>query len=354
MSPQQFGPPEGADRFDPRFDVNARYDAASEGPIELHADTRCVYRLAFAAIDTAGCPEPLRIGRVGIRLLAGPVRTTKTVIQQRMPPPLVFDKHMETGVAVGMGRMLLLCEIEDRVDGDLNFKIDTWRDEIVATVGLLTAVLDERLAREEILEDVLIFDPDGTHGATVDWTRFLRHFYPREINTDDRASLAQLEGTDLTHGGGALGTACRYYRKGTLEVPPDSVVHFWTALKALRRRSEKAVGGVERLVAEAGLRGPPEVSIRDLWKLRNAVVHEGASEHPLLHEGHYLLEALVRGLIRYRAGVGTNPTSWPLPVNQAVFPHTPDVGIPGDWIAAQTVFHEDGLPPARPAAPPRT
>lgn len=138
MSPGETEPRGSDDRFDPRFDVTVGYDAASEGPIELHSDTQCVYRVAFAAVDTRGFPESLRVGRVSICLVAGPLRTTKTSIQQRMPPPLVFDKHMETGMAVGQGRMLLLCEIEDRVDGDINVKMDIWRDEIVATVGLVS------------------------------------------------------------------------------------------------------------------------------------------------------------------------------------------------------------------------
>lgn len=334
------------DRFHARPEAVGRYDEVSQGPIDLQ-ETKCVYRLGVAAVDVDGFPSGAQIGPVKVFLIPGPVRTQRTEVQQRKPPPLVFDKRMER-VEVGRGRMLLMCEIEASLGSNVAARMSDWHQACQTAVGLLAAVLDDRLAGDTLLEDVLILDPCGTHMGTIDRIAYVRDFFPREITSVDAANIVRLGGLELQSGesGSGLATAARYYLKGVSERLPDSIVYFWTALEALAQPGEKPVRAVERLIREAGLREPEgdDVSVGRLYGLRGQVVHRAENQDPLLEKGHLFLEALLRGLLRHRTGMRLMETSWPLLANQ---PRIEADGrpIPGDWVAAQTVWHDD-LPPA--------
>ena len=77
-----------------------------------------------------------------------------------------FDKWMYTGIPVGEDRPLSVCQIEDAFPtispGD---QFEHWRDEALAALGALAALLDERVAQEFIFEDAVVFDPSGDRAA---------------------------------------------------------------------------------------------------------------------------------------------------------------------------------------------
>lgn len=341
-------PAEAPDRYSPDQEAALRFDDVSQGPLALEGNP-CVFRLGLSAVDVPSFPPHLLVGRVRVSLVAGPLRTQRTEIQQRCPPPLVFDKHMIGGADVAVGRMVTLFEIEDALGPDVATQLGEWRLESLQAAGLVAAVLDDRLTGEVLLEDVLLLSPSGDHVATIDGHEHVRHFFPRRVESGDRENLDLLAGIDLrsTSADPGLATASRYYAKAIRERPPDSIVSFWTALEALADAGEKPVAAVERMLSEAGLRKPEndDVSVGRLYGLRGQIVHKAVRQHPLIPQAHYMLEALLRGLLRKRIGMPIRRTSWPIQVDAPRM----DTGepIPGDWVAAQTHWHDGELPNPR-------
>jgi hypothetical protein len=299
-------------------------------------------------VDVDGFPESFCIGAVHVHLVAGPVRTQRTEIQQRKPPPLVFDKHMDSAVLVGVGHMMTICELAGTLTEDIASQMDEWRQTCLEALGLVVAVLDDRLKGVQLFEDVLLFDGRGTHAATIDRVEYRRHYFPRRVESVDAANLEAIRRRGGASADPGVSTAVRYYLRGVDERPPDSIVHFWTALEALAEPTEKPVAGVERMLAEAGMSvpGANDVSVGRLYGLRGEIVHNATLVHPLLPDAHYSLEALLRGLIRHRLGLQLAETTWPIWVHQ---PLLVDDGssVPGDWVAARTDWHESRLPSPR-------
>jgi len=75
----------------------------------------------------------------------------------------------------------------------------TWRDEALAAIGLLVALLDERIAQQQIFEDVVLFDEQGGPLAALDVRRNIRTFQSANIvMRQHRDAIAQLEAVDLS------------------------------------------------------------------------------------------------------------------------------------------------------------
>ncbi|HEX6153237.1 MAG TPA: hypothetical protein VFZ19_06925, partial [Solirubrobacterales bacterium] len=284
------------------------------------------YRVIFRSMRMPGFPQSIDIGGVCIAQTAGPVWTQKTDIRQSPGWRPVYHKRMRR-FPVGDGEDLTVCTIPVRLGPDLRPRdLEQWHSQAHAAVGIAVAVFDERLAIEQLGEDLVILDEFGMGETAADQVVRVREYPPvNRVSPAHRRALAKLESLDLSRPA-PLNAATRWYLRAAQEGPtPDAVVSLWIALEALskppygtklssalRRRSD--VEWVEHAVREAG--GDPNVdpTIGRLAGLRAQIVHGGIEQPKLLREGFYTLEASARLLIRHQLEIGVG---WQLCPNRA-------------------------------------
>lgn len=194
-----------------------------------------------------------------------------------------------------------------------------------AIAGSIAAVLDERVAQELLLEDLLVFGARDTAAVAVaDHVTRLRTFQSaNRMLKEHSAGLKALGNAVDFEGENPVVAAARWYlRAAQLGPVADAIVFFWIALEALAKppygtklsaaqRHLSDVDWVEDAIREAGVQ-PTDVSptVGRLAGLRAEIVHGGAEHPALLSEGYYALEQLVRLLLRHRLDIA--PYGWPL------------------------------------------
>jgi hypothetical protein len=272
-------------------------------------------------MDVPGLPTVVKIGPVEITQHAGPIWTQHTYIRQRPGWRPHYDKTMHQGyLQVGEGLQLTLAELPVVVPRSQHIQgaLAQWRDQVLAAVSILSALLDERVAQRELLEDFIVYDSTGSRPwASVDTGVRVRDFLPKKrVLSQKRQLLDQLAAFDLSQDRAELG-AGRWYLRAVQSGPtPDAVVFLWIAIEALAPPTGKGdtrtdVRRVEDALAEAGVALEQlELSIGRLAGLRADVVHKGIDQPELLYAGFYELEALTRLLLRHRLGVVQG--AWPL------------------------------------------
>jgi hypothetical protein len=198
-----------------------------------------------------------------------------------------------------------------------------WRDESLAALAFVVAVLDERIAQEVLAEDLLLFDEGGAPKGAADHVAQVRAFIPSQrVIRQHREVLDALRELDPAESSPLVAAARWYLRAAQSGVTPDAVVFMWIALEALTKpvygtKLSKTqmrlsdVDWVERGLRDAGL-DPTAVdpSVGRLAGLRAEIVHGGVESPSLLRDGYYTLEVLVRLLLRHRLGVGV--LGWPV------------------------------------------
>lgn len=290
---------------------------------------RAVHRMAFRGMEVPGFPSELRIGATRVVQARGPIWTQVTSIRQEPGWRPVFHKSMRY-VAVGEGENLTVCNRDVTVPEDLTQAMEVWRGSTLALMSFVVAVLDERIAQRLILEDLLIYDTRGTDviGVADHLTRVRTFQAANRMLEQHRRALESLVRKVDPVAENPVVSAGRWYLRGAQLGPvADAVVFFWIALEALAKpqygtnltpeqRRLSDVNWIEQAVGEAGV-DPQHVSpsIGRLAGLRAEVVHGGVEQPPLLSEGYYTLERLVRLLLRERLGV--NPFGWPLAPDQS-------------------------------------
>lgn len=139
-----------------------------------------LFRIAFAAMEIPGFPaDGALVGRVRLYQTPGPIWTQRTFVKQRPGWRLRFDKTMHAGwIAMGDDLHITLCALEVTVPVEgLSISFGEWRDECLAAVGLVTAALDDRIAQDELLEDLVVFDESRSVAiAAVDRESAIRHY----------------------------------------------------------------------------------------------------------------------------------------------------------------------------------
>jgi hypothetical protein len=300
-----------------------------------------VYRIAFASVPIAGIPEEMRIGGVEIHRAVGPLLTQRTEIRQRHGLPIVYDKVMHREIEVGRNAVLTVCQMREPIPKQPSVRIAELRDRAFAAVGVLAAVLDDRVAIEEVLEDI-IFMAAGVPIAPGDARLGLRSFLPFDVGDEERASIEALSTLDI-EGVTQISQAARYYVRAAQQGPvADSIILLWIALEALTPHRTTSPKTVEEMLLFAGF-DPQflDISVGRLAGLRADLVHKGEADPELVRAGYYRLEAIVRALLRRATGTSS---AWPPILNPAVFG---EQGTAIDRQAAMrsTVWHENELPP---------
>lgn len=282
-----------------------------------------LYRMAFAAMPVPGFPSEVRIGSARVIQTPGPVRTQRTYVLQRPGWRRNYDKTMhQAWLEVGEGLHLTLCILDVTVpNSPLATAFAVWRDQALAAVGLVATVLDERIAQEVLLEDLVVFDQTGTHAeAAVDLEARIRAFSPlTQVFSAHRTTLAGLATVDLSADDPTL-VAARWYLRGAQAGPTaDGVIALCTAIDSLASsKTSFSVPAIEQAIAEAdGDVDSLRVNVRQLARLRGEILHDGREQPDLLNDGYYVLEWIARLLLRHRRGLHDDQAMWALEPGQS-------------------------------------
>ena len=280
-------------------------------------------------------PREVLVGSARICQTIGPIRTQIVDIQQRPGRRPTHDKKM-LHVEVGDGLPVTLCEIPVMIPERQAIAIEMrgWRDQALAAVGILASILDERVAQEHILEDVVVLDETGIPFGALDVPTNVRTYQSANIVMNQhRQAIERLKSIDLANNDPGL-AAVRWYLGAAQAGPvPDSIVALWIALEALTRpaganKSFDEVKGVENALQGAVPGLNPQLDLEPnigrLYGLRSDVVHKGMEDPPLLREGYYTLEMIVRLLLRHHFGIGVY--AWPARVDE------PNLRSPWRWL----------------------
>lgn len=285
----------------------------------------CLYRLGFVAMEVPGLPDDLIVGGVHIRQSHGPEYTQGTAIIQRPGLRVRYEKHMEGGnVVVGSHLLLTIGELYTIVPADVHLDraMAQWHDRVLASLAAVAIVLDERIAHTPVLEDVLIDQGQDRH-AIVDRAVNLREYSPaNKVGSEETEVLSLLSRPSLSDPGPAS-AAARWYLRGAQAGPTaDGAVFMFIALEALvaprpgknkKSFEVKAVkAGIEKAGGDASSIRP---SVGHLAGLRADLVHHGKEQPPLLYEGFYALEWIVRLLLRDQWKID-HAKAWPLAVQE--------------------------------------
>lgn len=277
-----------------------------------------IYRLGFKAMLVDGLPERFTFGGAVIQHTMDPVTTNRTLIVQQPGLGVEWVKTREEGVEIEAGVPKCVVHVPFDVSENLVVDFSAMRQHALGVVGALAALLDERIAQEELFQDTLLLDPQtDEHVTTVDARLQVREFRPRVFSeTEEQAVNNHQLSTDISP---ATTVAARWYLKGAQTGPTlDSIVFFWVAIEALiPQGGKKTDKQVEEALKNAGIDPSTlPVSVGRLYGLRADIVHKGLEDPPLLREGHYVLETIVRTLIRDSMNAAT---TWP-----------PEAGL-NDW-----------------------
>jgi hypothetical protein len=263
------------------------------------------YRLGLRVlVPVPGLPANLDIAGARAAIVRGPVRAQHTNLRQRYGLPIVFDKHM-TRERVGDGEFVLLLSLERAVSdvAVVEQSVAKWRAVAEGAAGSLTALLDERVAGEPLLEDVVLLR-NGKAVAAADVRERVRAFLPLDVTTQDRRGLEQLADLRFEEGSG-VARAARLLRRASLEGPTaDAYVMLFVAAESVLKSRQPSKREFDEALSDAGL-NPDGLPLHTglLIGLRGQIVHEGLEDHEHLRMAFYEMEAIVRILIRRAAGL---------------------------------------------------
>lgn len=300
-----------------------------------------IYRLGLRVlVPIPGLPASFRVADIDVELVDGPVLAQQTQLRQRHGFPLTFDKHMSRR-PVGGGEQILLLSKRYAVTTmvEVEGSMLAWRAAAEGAAGALASVLDERIAGEVLLEDVVLQNTGRTVGA-ADVRERVRTFLPLEVTALDRPALAALADLDLTESG--VGRAGRLLRRATLEGPTaDAYVMLFVAAESVLETRQPSKREFDAVLEEAGI-NPHGLPLHTglLISLRGQIVHEGLEDHERLRIAYYEMEAIVKILIRRAAALdgGWWPAHGP-----AAYAADFDARSATSF-ARRTEWHTDGLP----------
>lgn len=302
-----------------------------------------IYRLGLHCLPVPGLPVETTVDDVVVQFVRGPVRAQRTQIRQRHELPFVFDKRM-TRAEVGENEMIAVFSIrETPVPDALDQAFDRWRARGLAAAGLITAVLDERIAADELFEDAVFFR-DGAFIGAADLRSLVRTYMPFEVNAADRYAIDQLRSLSLSETSD-VARAARLYRRAALEGPSaDAYAMLWVAAECFSGHSSPSRKDIERALMDAGL--APEslpLHVGLLINLRGKVQHHGLETDDRINTAFYEIEAVVRALIRQHADLRGG--WWPAADNPAAFVEPFDHALAALQGPGVTHWHQDRLPP---------
>ena len=284
-----------------------------------------VYRLGFASMQVTGMPARLNIGRVSVEHVIGPVESQQTTIVQEPGFQPTFVKWMEHPL-VGAGQPLTIYSMKVVLPADINGALGMWRSEALAVAGFLAMMLDERMAQEQMLEDLSVLAPINGVNVRIDVQRQVRTFEPTHPWFDAfEVDLGRFAAPDVSP---RLHAACRWYHRAVTAGPTaEGFVLLWVVMECVLPapaggQSRNEVREIEAALQRADPTLDPSAmnpSLGRLSGLRAKIVHQGLEVDPMIADGYYTLEAVTRLLLRHEFAV---TQGWPY------FPATPMLAEP--------------------------
>ena len=312
----------------------------TEGDAGASLADQVIYRLGLKRLAIPGLPRMVGVGEVEIHFVVGPIRTQHTVSRQRPGLPFVFDKHMRRAVPVGENDLLTVCQLKRDVPSDIGSTVNEWRSTVRSALGLLCATLDERIAGEQMFEDLMLL-AGGEPIAGGDVHTEVRTFMPFDVTDGDREALARLGDQDLALERD-VARAAGYYWRGVSEGPsPDGLLWLWLAVDALAKTRKTQKQAIASALAEVGFDLDwLQVELGRLVGLRGNVAHGRNDDPELLRAGYYDTEGIARALIAGSADIAGWPamptaTAFPVPLGPRLAREA------GQW---DEVWHDVGLP----------
>lgn len=306
-----------------------------------------VYRLGLGCLPVPGLPADTSIDDVHVEFVRGPVRAQHTQMRQRHGLPVIFDKHM-TRTEFGDNAMVAVLSISEApVPAELDPAFGRWRARALAAAGLLSAVLDERIAADELFEDAVLLRR-GVYVGAADMRGLVRTYLPFEVNVADRHAIEQLRSLSLSETSD-VARAARLYRRAALEGPSaDAYAMLWVAAECFSAHRSPSRKAIEAALVNGGI--DPEslpLHVGLLIDLRGKVQHHGLEVDDRIKTAFYEMEAVVRALIRQHAQLRGG--WWPASDNPAAFREPFDRAVAALHGPGTTQWHDDRLP--RVAAP---
>ena len=253
-------------------------------------------------------PPRLNVGRVSVEHLMGPVEAQRTTIVQEPGLRPRFVKWMERPL-VGEGRRVTIYSLTTVLPVDIDSALPLCRNEALAAAGFLAMMLDERIAQEQILEDLSVPVDGGI--VRIDSVRKVRTFEPSNPWFDEfEVDLARFGSPDVSP---RLQAACRWYLRAVTAGPTaEGFVLLWVVLECVLPapgggQSRNEVREVESALRRADPTLDPSTmitpSIGRLAGLRAQIVHQGIEVDVMISDGYYTLESLARLLLRHEFSV---------------------------------------------------
>ena len=276
------------------------------------------FRLIAAASPIRGWPQGLHVGSVCLYQTNRPVFTKRAYITQLPGRAFALDKTMHHFDACA-GRFVTLAVLPVLVpDYHLAAAMGEWHDECLAALGILASFLDERVCQELVAGDLIVCDRAGRAIAHVDCTPHVPNLDPTSMVTK-RTSKTLHELSDIaTEGRTSCLRAARWYIKGVHEGPTaDGVLLLCTSLEALvHPEASKKPGFDKRLIEEAiceagGNPADYGLDVGRIAGLRGRIVHHGEETPESLSTAFYVLEEIVRLLLRRKLSMRSQD-AWPV------------------------------------------
>jgi hypothetical protein len=283
-----------------------------------------VFRLIAAASPIRGWPQGLQVGSVSVYQTNRPIPTKRAFITQLPGRAFTLDKtiyHFDASA----GRFVTLAVLPVVIpDHHLAAALDEWHEECLAALGVLTSLLDERICQEQVAEDLIICSSSGNPVALVDYVPHVPNLDPTAKVTKAALECLQQLASLSTEGSAPYLRAARWYIKGVHEGPTaDGVLFLCTALEALVHPQGRKKPAFNRSLIEEAIRkagGNPEcfrVDVGRIAGLRARVVHHGEETPEQLTAAFYVLEEIVRLLIRYELPLRSGE-AWPVDYRAAL------------------------------------
>jgi hypothetical protein len=280
-----------------------------------------LYRIGFRAMLVEGFPDLLHVDGAFLLQTLKPITVQRTRIIQQTGLGLNWWKKTDY-MEVGANMPKTLCVLPFSASDNLVEDFGARRDQALSIVGLVAAALDERVAIEELFQDVLLvdFEDDEDEGTPVDASMRVRNFMPRVFLDRENEASDRLEGIN-EEDDAVVSTAARWYLRGAQLGPtPDAIVYFWVAIEGLvpDAQGKQVVNHVKEALDSAGFdQTALPATVGQLYGLRADIVHKGQDQPSLLYAGYYALEAIVRALMRKTLDIETD---WPVWVSENSWP----------------------------------
>jgi hypothetical protein len=221
--------------------------------------------------------DRLEVGGVQVHQLEGPIEAREVFIQQLPTPEQVswVKAHHQHGF--GIGALVTLADLHVTVDEQLGLHMGRWKKQCSAALGLVAACLDERGTYRLLVENLIVYETDGSIAGVVDVAPSIRTFGPsREWNQAASDALEGLQSDD------ALRTACRWFLRAVVSGPGEAGL-LWLATTIESLVNDPAVGkpafDVKRIRQAFEIAGGKEselpLGIGRCAGLRAQIVHKG-------------------------------------------------------------------------------